>query len=124
MADAVEAHDDAIAATGGLHGILSIDSVLSAIARPYSGYHRSIARKGAALLESVVGNHGFADGNKRTAVVLLHLLLARSGYQLPQSELVSVELEELVVGLANRSRDFESAHNWLKTRCQRIGPEA
>jgi death-on-curing protein len=29
---------------------------------PYSGYHRSMARKAAAIMHSMVGNHGFVDG--------------------------------------------------------------
>ncbi|MFN7597855.1 MAG: Fic family protein [Cereibacter sp.] len=47
----------------------------SAISRPYSGYHRSIARKSAALLHSVATNHGFVDGNKRTAWFLAMILI-------------------------------------------------
>jgi prophage maintenance system killer protein len=28
------------------------------------------------------GNHGFVDGNKRTTIILAHLLLSKSGYSL------------------------------------------
>ena len=56
--------------------------VLSAIGRPYTGYYRRIEKKAAALFQSVAGGHGFNDGNKRTAVLLVDLLLERSGYRL------------------------------------------
>jgi prophage maintenance system killer protein len=39
--------------------------------RPYNGYYRPIEKKAAALVESMGGNHGFIDGNKRTAVILI-----------------------------------------------------
>lgn len=38
----------------------------SALARAYTGYHRPISRKAAAVLQSMAGNHGFTDGNKLT----------------------------------------------------------
>jgi death-on-curing protein len=119
FADAIEAHETALATSGGLPGILSADNIQSALGRPYSGYFRSIEKKGAALLEATIRNHGFADGNKRTAVLLLDLFLQRSGYHLPRLEedAVSDELEELVVGIANRRNNFDHAHQWLRRYC-------
>ena len=38
---------------GGRGGVLNRGSIESAIGRPYSGYYRSIERKGAALIESL-----------------------------------------------------------------------
>ena len=65
-----------------MHGIVNLGLVESAIHRPYNGYYRRIERKAAALVESVAGNHGFADGNKRTTLILVHTLLTKSGYRL------------------------------------------
>ena len=81
MEDAIEAHNTALI-HGGQPGVINLNSIKSAIARPYDGYYRQIWKKGAALFESVCRNHGFTDGNKRTAVLLLVLLLERSGYQI------------------------------------------
>ena len=71
LADALSAHERALR-FGGRPGVVNLGSIESAIARPYSGYHRAIGRKAAALVESMVGNHGFADGNKRTTLILLN----------------------------------------------------
>lgn len=122
LADAVEAHEVAISISGGRRGILSVDNILSALGRPYSGYFRPIDRKGAALLEAIVRNHGFVDGNKRTAVLLLDLMLKRSGFEIVQTtnDMASAELEELVVGLADRKLDFNDARQWLRRRCAPI----
>jgi death-on-curing protein len=67
---------------GGRDGVLNLSLVESAIARPYSGYHPRIWQKAAALVESMAGNHGFVDGNKRTTLILLYTLLSKSGYEL------------------------------------------
>ena len=78
LADAFTVHDLALSIQG-LPGITSIHLIESAIARPYSGYHRAMRSKCPALLHSVVNNHGFTDGNKRTAWLLTELLIDRSG---------------------------------------------
>jgi prophage maintenance system killer protein len=77
LADALSAHARALR-TGGRDGIPNIELVASAIERPYNGYYREIARKASALVQSMSGNHGFADGNKRTTIILTHLLLSRA----------------------------------------------
>lgn len=120
LADAIEAHELALATSGGRPGILRLDNIESALGRPYLGYHRSIHRKAAALLQSVVQNHGFVDGNKRTATLLVTTLLDRSGYELVrfQRDNVSREFEALVLGLADRSRDFEDALAWFQANCR------
>lgn len=89
----------------------------SAIGRPYSGYHRSIQRKAAALLESVVGNHGFVDGNKRTAWLLVELLIERSGYflDIPDDE----PIDDLVVDVASGQTSFEDLETWFADRLLR-----
>lgn len=103
---------------GGRFGLLSRDDLQSAIGRPYSGYHRSISRKAAALLEAVIRNHGFADGNKRTAAMLVILLLERSGYHLPglRQEQTSRDYEELIVSIANRGAGFDEAEAWFRRK--------
>jgi death on curing protein len=80
----VAAHEAALRDHGGgLEGIRSEAAIDSGVNRPYSGYHRSIQRKATALVHSMAGgNHGFTDGNKRTTLLLLGLMLDRSGYKL------------------------------------------
>jgi death-on-curing protein len=93
--------------------------VQSAIARPYSGYYRPIYRKAAALVESMATNHGFADGNKRTTIILTHLLLARSGYvlrPLNADEDPVKAIEDLVLDVVTGRIDFEGISAWFKQR--------
>lgn len=104
-------------AYGGRDGVASLHLIESAIARPYSGYHRTLPRKAAALLESVVGNHGFVDGNKRTAWLLLEILIDRSGYRLtiPDDE----PIDDLVVAVARGDLDFVQLERWFAAKLTR-----
>ena len=120
LADALHAHDTALK-YGGVRGIVKIGSVQSAIARPYSGYYRPISRKAAALVESVCRNHGFADGNKRTCVLLLDLLLERSDYHLVpvEDEDIDDALELLTRSVADGQMSLEQIEEWAKARIKR-----
>jgi death on curing protein len=37
----------------------------AAVFRPQTGYYNDLSEEAAALLESLVNNHAFLDGNKR-----------------------------------------------------------
>jgi death-on-curing protein len=116
LADALTAHDEALR-YGGRDGISSLHLIESALARPYSGYHRPMARKAAAVLESMVGNHGFVDGNKRTAWLLVEILIDRSGYRLdiPDDE----RIDDLVVAVAEGHLRFDDLVTWFAARLRR-----
>jgi death on curing protein len=103
----------------GCDGVPNPGLIESAICRPYDGYHRSMVKKAAVLLHGVASNHGFADGNKRTALLLLDLLLERSGYMLVRTrprEDLGRGLEGLVKGLARKSVTQTDAEDWLQVR--------
>ena len=94
----------------------------SAIARPYSGHYRTIEQKSAALIDSVSRNHGFADGNKRTTIILLHTLLTRSGYELfayDNTEDIEEALEEAVVDVVTGKLTFNDLVAWLRMRIRK-----
>jgi death on curing protein len=107
---------------GGLAGIPNPGLVASAIERPYNGHYRSISRKCAALVESVSRNHGFADGNKRTTIILLHTLLTRSGFKLcPCGEYEDLEtaVEQTVIDVVTGALSFDKLEAWLQVRIRR-----
>lgn len=116
LADVLAAHDEALT-YGGRGGIVSLDLIESAIGRPYSGYHRSISRKAAALLEALVNNHGFTDGNKRTALLATELLIRRSGYTLVMRE--DEWFDDLIVNVAEGVVGFDELVAWFKLRLRR-----
>jgi len=110
------AHDEALRYEGR-EGVSNLSLIESAIARPYSGYHRQIEQKCAALMHSVVNNHGFVDGNKRTSLILVNVLIYRSGYRL---ELLEGEpVDDLVVDVAQGAIGFDELVAWFKARLVR-----
>ena len=63
-------------------------------------------------MESLARNHGFIDGNKRTSLICLGILLERSGYTL-SAETTNKEIEELILNVANSRLNFEDLRVWL-----------
>lgn len=65
----------------------------------------------------MVGNHGFVDGNKRTAWLLVEILIARSGYELtiPDDE----PIDDLVVAVAEGAVSFDDLVVWFEQRLKR-----
>lgn len=65
----------------------------------------------------MVGNHGFVDGNKRTAWLLVEVLIDRSGYHLtiPDDE----PIDDLVVATAAGWISVEELILWFRDRLAR-----
>ena len=68
------------------------------------------------MLESVVKNHPFVDGNKRTGYTLARLMLLTYDKDLQASD---DEEYEMVIEVATGRMDVEAIHAWMK---QRVGP--
>ncbi|MDR2008370.1 MAG: type II toxin-antitoxin system death-on-curing family toxin [Alphaproteobacteria bacterium] len=80
--DVLDIHDIQILEFGGVMGLRDEFLLLSAVARPQSGYYASIIEQACALWESLSQNHPFIDGNKRTALDATLTFLAINGYSL------------------------------------------
>ncbi len=119
LADALDIHAQALE-FGGRPGIHSLHMIESALGRPYSGYHRAIARKAAALLHSMVGNHGFVDANKRTSWILVRVLLDRSRYELRLQP--DDRVDDLVVSVADGTMTYDGLVLWFRSRIVRSYP--
>ena len=80
-------HSRMVEETGGAHGVRDISMLLSALGRPQSTFdgqdlYIDLFTKTAALFDSLIRNHPFIDGNKRTAIAAAALFLRINGYQL------------------------------------------
>lgn len=100
---------------GGRDGIRDLSAIRSAIGRPYIGYNRRVYDKAAALTESLVGNHGFVDGNKRTTFLVIDLFLDRSNYRLRGPRYRSNRrLEGLILAVAEGELNFPAISDWYR----------
>jgi death-on-curing protein len=117
LEDVLLAHEGALL-YGGVEGIRDIGLILSAIGRPYLGYYRSIAEKAAALVHSLALNHGFIDGNKRTALLVLALFVERSGYsfKVTSEEALNVDIENIILGIVEHRMEIVELTRWMKDR--------
>lgn len=92
---ALAVHDEQIAEHGGLAGIRDMSLVESALARPrhLAVYDKpDAAALAAAYAYGIARNHGFVDGNKRTAFVVAVLFLLDNGFALTASDAEAVRI--------------------------------
>ena len=81
-ADALFFHKQLIERYGGAPGVRDVGALESALQRPQTGYYETIIEEAAALLESLVQNHPFVDGNKRVAFAVVDVFLRINGYSI------------------------------------------
>ena len=81
-ADALFFHRQLIERYGGSHGVRDVGALESALHRPQTGYYDTLIHEAAALLESLVQNHPFIDGNKRTAFAVVDVFLRINCYRI------------------------------------------
>lgn len=81
-----------VAAFGGMHGITEtgytrLDTAVHSPRQSMFGadLYPDLPSKAAALVHSIITNHPFSDGNKRTAVVALAVMLEVNGRTLNAS---------------------------------------
>lgn len=108
---------------GGSHGIRDIGLIKSAVARPQATFggkylYSSIFDKAAALLQSLLKNHSFIDGNKRTALTSAGLFLWKNGYRLVNSHKEEVEF---AIKVDNGNLTIKQISRWLKIYSVKIG---
>lgn len=109
-------HDQMIKHFGGSDGIRDIGLLESAAARPQASFdgvsmYETIFDKAAALLHSLLKNHPFVDGNKRTAIASTGIFLKINKYRLMNQHEKALEF---ALKVENGSLSFEEIADWLK----------
>jgi death-on-curing protein len=109
-------HEYQLAEHGGLDGVRDLGLVESALARPQNlaAYGEpDAADLAAAYAFGLAKNHGFADGNKRTAWVAARLFLADNGYTL---QVNGTEAVLMVEAMAAGTLDEPEVADWFRAR--------
>lgn len=94
---------------GGQPAVRDVGLVQSAVARPQTiafGFeaYSTLEEKVAALLHSIICNHPFVDGNKRTAWAAAEIMLVANGHT---SSLTDAEAFDLVIRIATSCSEIE-----------------
>lgn len=121
-AEIIAINEEMVAKFGGIHGVRDLGLLQSAVGRPQlsvalkDAYH-SIFDKAAALLHSIINNHPFLDGNKRTSLFSAILFLEYNGckFQADKSEMVSY-----VKRIHDEKLSTEQIAAWLKSHCRKV----
>jgi len=111
-------HTVAVTEFGGSQGIRDRGLLESAISRPLASFggenlYDTPFKRAAALAESLVLNHGFVDGNKRTAMYAMAAWLEREGYVI---EAARGELRDFALAIASHELSTEQIAVWLVKR--------
>ena len=111
-------HKIAIQKFGGSDGIRDENLLESAIHRPYHTFdgndlYPTLEEKASALLESIVKNHPFIDGNKRTGYLAYRLMLLNNGLDINATQ---AEKYELVIDIASNRMDLPAIVEWTRGR--------
>jgi death-on-curing protein len=111
-----------IAETGGQVGLLNLALLESAVERPQATFdgkdlYPDLFEKAAALLDSLVNNHPFVDGNKRTGITATALFLRTNSFRLVCSQ---NELEVFTLQVATNHPLIAELSAWLKIHCQSV----
>jgi death-on-curing protein len=109
-------HTRVIDETGGTHGVRELGLLESALMRPRATFatrelYPDILAKAAALLQSLVQNHAFLDGNKRTGLIAMGLFLRFNSWQLLAD---NQEAETFILAIAVSKLDLTAIQAWLK----------
>ena len=112
-ADALFFHRVLIDRYGGASGVRDVGALEAALHRPQTGYYQSIIEEAAALMESLVQNHPFIDGNKRVAFAVVDVFLRINQYRITAS---SESIFSNMMGPMNAG-EFDLTHltHWLET---------
>lgn len=120
--DVLLLHNIAIEKSGGSHGLRDLGLLESALARPQSTFggedlYPTIFLKAGALLHSLLMNHMFVDGNKRTAMYAGMTFMELNGYRFvaKQKEVVNFALQ-----IENEKLSVEEIALWLKSNTKRV----
>lgn len=109
-------HDRQIAEHSGGDGIRDAGAIESALARPQNlvAYGSpDAASLAAAYCYGIAKNHGFVDGNKRTAWVVARLFLRDNGFQLQFEKEDAVAIVEAVAASAITEAELA---DWFRKR--------
>jgi death-on-curing protein len=114
--EVLEIHSILIERFGGSSRIRDKELLNSALNRPYQTFdnkelYPTPIDKAAAIIESIVKNHPFTDGNKRTGYVLARLLLMKEKRDIIANQ---DQKYQFVIAISRGELNFEQIRKWLE----------
>ena len=109
-------HDILLEKFGGAKGIRDKGLLESSLNRPFQTFdgnelYPTPIEKAAAIFESIITNHPFIDGNKRTAYVLMRLMLKNNNLDI---DLGQNDKYDFVIKAASGQLIFDQIKTWIE----------
>ena len=111
----MQIHHLMIEETGGMDGIRDDGLLESAVNAPFQTFddvplYKTIEAKAARLGYSLINNHAFIDGNKRTGMMAMLLFLEFNG---AGKDYTDEEIIRVGLALADGSMDDKALLDWI-----------
>ena len=115
LAEVVDLHERVVGIAGGAHGLRDLGALEAAIAQPRAGFgstdlYPGLAAKASALGFSLILNHPFLDGNKRTGHAAMEAFLMLNGHEI---DAPVADAERIIVAIASGQASREHLTTWL-----------
>lgn len=109
-------HHQLIERFGGSHGTRDLSRVKSVALAPLQyvfgeEQYKTIFEKSAMYARSIITDHPFLDGNKRTGITAAAMFLGKNGYKLRTKK---GEIENFAVKIAVSKSSIEVIATWLE----------
>ncbi|GIK09384.1 MAG: death-on-curing protein [Anaerolineaceae bacterium] len=116
VGEVMEIYSRVMTQSGGSVGILDLGALESAVAQPRMTFngkelYPTIFEKASALGFSLIQNHPFVDGNKRTGHAAMETFLMLNGYEISASV---DEQVDIILGVASGKIDRNAFTDWLR----------
>lgn len=107
---------------GGTQGVRDLGLLVSAVGRPQAAFegrdlYPDLFTKAAALMHSLIQNHPFVDGNKRTGIAAAALFLQVNGFRLIAA---NPEVVAFTLSVAIGEKDVVDIASWLEHHSEAI----
>lgn len=121
LEDVIFIHEAIISEIGGKSGVRDFTLLHSAIFRPQASFggkdlYSNIFDKSGSLIHSLLLNHPFSDGNKRTALASCERFLNINGIEIVASQKEKVKF---TLDIESKKLNLASISNWLKTHSRK-----
>lgn len=116
-------HERIIDQAGGVQGVRDFTLLHSGLERCQATYagedlYPTVFDKAGAMHHSLVMNHAFLDGNKRTAYEVTKRFLYINGYKITAA---AEEIIRLCIAVDNEGMSAKEIKQWLEKNTKRMG---
>ena len=114
--EVIAINEEMVAHFGGLHGVKDSNMLSLAVGRPqmsiaFQDAYKTIFDKAASMFHSIINNHPFLDGNKRTSLLSAVLFLEYNGWKVKFTRKEAVKFTRRA---HNQDYTVEQISKWLK----------